>query len=164
MNSDNTGLIFPAYYNTNATSFETRCAVKTQTGVNTLNNLKDSVNIIYNNFGSQSHSVDYRLPYPYPLTNGMLFQEVFLSTQNENLLIGSLPSAVMTRCSSLNLNGSYDLVRQWYGKVIKVPLTSPALNAATMPSSNFEDTYVFYPCYIFNGTTIVSSYIFNLGL
>lgn len=162
LNSDNTGLIFPAYnYNYyNAT----RVAIKTQTGINTLNNLKDSLNVSYNNFGSQPHSGDYSLPYPYPLTNGMLFQEVFLSTANENLLIGSLPSAVMSRCSSLNLNGSYDLVRQWYGKVIKVPLTSPALNTGTMPPSNLEDTYVFYPCYITSGTSIASSYIFNLGL
>ena len=151
---------FPAYNYNNTT----RIAVKTQTGINTLNNLKDSLNVAYSNFGSQSHNNDYRLPYPYPLTNGMLFQEIFLSTQNENLLIGSLPSAVMSRCSSLNLNGSYDLVRQWYGKVIKVPLTSPALNAATTPSTNLEDTYVFYPCYITDGNSIVSSYIFNLGL
>jgi hypothetical protein len=158
----NTSLVFPANHITSAV--ETRVAIKTQTGINTLNNLRDSVNITYSNFGSQSHSDSYRLPYPYPLTNGILFQEVFLSTQNENLLIGSLPSAVMSRCSSLNLDGSYDLVRQWYGKVIKVPLTSPALNAATTPSTNLEDTYVFYPCYITNGSSIVSSYIFNLGL
>ena len=155
-------LTFPALNNTS--SFLTRAAVKTQTGINTLNSLKDSLNVSYSNFGSQAHSGDYSLPYPYPLTNGMLFQEVFLSTQNENLLIGSLPSAVMSRCSSLSLNGSYDLVRQWYGKVIKVPLTSPALNAATTPSTNLEDTYVFYPCYITDGNSIVSSYIFNLGL
>ena len=155
-----TSLSFPSVN----TSITTRIAVKTQTGINTLNNLKDSLNMSYYNFGPQAHTNDYKLPYPYPLTNGMLFQEIFLSTQNENLLIGSLPAAVMSRCSSLNLNGSYDLVRQWYGKVVKVPLTSSMLNGGTVSSTNLEDTYVFYPSYISSGTTINSCYIFNLGL
>ena len=155
-----TSLSFPSVN----TSITTRIAVKTQTGINTLNNLKDSLNMSYYNFGPQAHTNDYKLPYPYPLTNGMLFQEIFLSTQNENLLIGSLPAAVMSRCSSLNLNGSYDLVRQWYGKVVKVPLTSSMLNGGIVSSTNLEDTYVFYPSYISSGTTINSCYIFNLGL
>lgn len=155
-------LMFPSSNLSNV--FAIRVAVKTQTGINTLNNLKDSLNIFYSNFGAQSHNNTYNLPYPYPLTNGMLFQEIFISTENENLLIGSLPAAVMSRCSSLNLNGSYDLVRQWYGKVVKVPLTSSMLNGGTVSSSNYEDTYVFYPAYIPSGSSITSCYIFNLGL
>lgn len=154
------GINFPAYNS----STTTRVAVKTQTGINTLNMLKDSLNMSYSNFGAQIHNNTYSLPYPYPLTNGILFQEIFLSTENENLLVGSLPAAVMTRCSSLNLNNSYDLVKQWYGKVIKVPLASSMLNGETTFSTIYEDTYIFYPAYITNGNAIGNCYIFNLGL
>ena len=99
----------------------------------------------------------------------MIFQEIFISTENENLLIGSLPSAVLSRCSSLSLNSSYELVRQWYGKVVKVPLTLKMLNGGTVSSSNYEDTYVFYPAHISSGSSIGTNsitgcYIFNLGL
>ena len=70
----------------------------------------------------------------------------------------------MSRCSSLNLDGSYDLVRQWYGKVVKVPLTSSMLNGGSTSSTIYEDTYIYYPAHISSGSSINSCYIFNLGL